>query len=209
MTPIILRLLLAEKRLSFDALASIACCSVDFRKECLPYKQLYYKYCWQKKIDISHQIILKAAQVIWCVSKGDKTFSSICTRPSIYDEDYDNHNTKIKLETIIHFAKITEREYIDGSCDYYYSDDPDFQAEPVHSCQHIDFGWLSLSLKNIEQKTRWINDEGLLTESDACEFCSCYHCKTYGVSPDEDCKCPKCSDPITGHSYWSKLLWPA
>ncbi len=203
----ILRLLLAEKRILPEILPHLACCNLSFNTECLPYQQLYYKYLWQKNINLSHLIIQKAAQVIMCVSTGQRTFSSICTRPDDYHYSFDDHSTQIKLETIIQYSLTMNREYIDELCDS-YREGPEMIADPWCASQHTDFGWLSWSLNNIKSDAKWFNTNGLMTDSDTCELCSCYHCKAYGDSPNDCCECLKCSDPVTGDSYWSKLSWP-
>ena len=204
---IVLRLLLAEGKLSFDLFPQVACCNRTFYHECLPYQQLYDKYCWQHKIDRSHQIIIKVGQLFQCVSKGTETFASLCTRPLHYNHNSENKSYKIDLEAILQYSATITSKYVDYFCNEYY-EGPDFEANPEYASQHTGPGWLSLSLTDVKHYNKWLNKDGLMLDSDNSDLCKCAHCKAYGKPPNKYCDCSKCSDPITGHSYWSKLSWP-
>ena len=73
--------------------------------------------------------------------------------------------------------------------------------------QHTVSYWYSgVSRSEEEIKTKdFLNWEGYLCSSRDSSKCPCYHCVTYKSVPDEDCQCPKCSDPINGEAYYKSL----
>lgn len=157
------------------------------------------------KFKQTHTIIHSCTLMLECVRKGWRTLS-YCTFPPRWFGQ--TKNNQFDLEQMLKSEWVKDINSIVCNHDWEFHDLTITDQKDQFQHYHVSQKWkVNTSVKD----TSWSADSSdryWLTQSKPIDTCLCYHCKTVGTYPSRECLCPKCSDPVTGVSYWSKLTEP-
>ena len=167
-------------------------------------KEFLDRYVWQKKLESIHDILLESRNRLKCVREGQHLLS-YCGRSFIQFDKRINLEKFLKCQMMLRYYKengsscFHEYEGVTGEICIFDKKD--------ELSQHTVSYWSSgVSRSDEEIKTKdFLNRKGYVCASRDPSKCQCYHCVTYKSTPNQDCQCPKCLDPINGKAYWISL----
>lgn len=164
---VIIRLILAEKKLSIHDWKSVALISKKVHEELC---HLRHRWIWEKRIEQVHNVLKRAAEQIPCVKNGNKTFATLCSRVE--------ETQKIVLPLSSKWRSSPYEEY-HCWCENPYAQDGDFEPHQDSQSQHTYFYYSSLSGDDRYKPI-------YLSHPSSYEECPCKSCVTTG-EPRPEC----------------------
>lgn len=206
---VVIRLILEHVPLDRQSLRQLSTTSKKIHLEC-QVKLNWYR--WMRRKAKCELYFLNAASKMYCVSSGEHTFATQCSRVGTQsyflnpfwgnEKNRTVKNAMINLETICKFEgtwycsckhiKKKDRPVIEGSR---YVDDPNERLEMQrdHQNQHSEYGWFSMtySFLNLAPISHWMT--GYVPD----HTISGDHYKHFlklGVRPNRECDCDECRE---------------